>query len=215
MHTTQKKILKIIEKKDISKMTLRELGELINEDHPQKVKHHLNQLIRKGFVRVDKKQRIIGKIERGLIRGTSFVNVPILGSSSCGEPRTFAEENFEGYLKISKKLLKKIQGIFALKADGSSMNKSNIDGKTLEDGDFAIIDSENKSPQNGDYVLSIIDGCSNIKRFFQDTKNKQIILLSESSLNLPPIYIHPEDFLDYMVGGKVIQVIKKPGKDKK
>ena len=85
-----------------------------------------------------------------------------------------------------------------------------VKGNTIEDGDFVIIDKNDKNPNNGDYVLSIIDDVANIKKFVRDRKNKQIILLSESTEDLPPIYIHPKDFSEYIIGGKVIQVIKKP-----
>jgi len=90
------------------------------------------------------------------------------------------------------------------------MNRADIEGKTIEDGDYVIIDSEQKNPKNGEYVLSIIDDVANIKRYFEDKKNKQVVLLSESRANFLPIYIHPREIPEYLVGGKVIQVIKKP-----
>jgi repressor LexA len=89
------------------------------------------------------------------------------------------------------------------------MNRANIDGNSLEDGDYAIIDSVLKDPNNNDYVVSVIDGLCNIKKFIMDTENKQIVLVSESTQNFPPIYIHPEE-KSYFVCGKVVQVIKKP-----
>lgn len=33
----------------------------------------------------------------------------------------------------------------------------------MESGDFVIVDSENTSPRDGDYVVSVIDGMANIK----------------------------------------------------
>ena len=64
--------------------------------------------------------------------------------------------------------------------------------------------------KNGDYVLSIIDGMANIKRYFRDLEYQRIILLSESSASISPIFIHRDDMDNYLVNGKVIQVIKKP-----
>lgn len=43
------------------------------------------------------------------------------------------------------------------------MNKANVNGKTIEDGDYLIIDSDYRSPRNGDVVLSVIDDMANIK----------------------------------------------------
>ena len=44
-----------------------------------------------------------------------------------------------------------------------------------------LIDSEDRDPKNGDYVLSIIDGCANLKKFREDDKTGQITLQSEST----------------------------------
>ena len=90
------------------------------------------------------------------------------------------------------------------------MNMANIDGKSIEEGDFVIIDSENRNPKSGDYVLSIIDGCANIKRFARDRVNNCYVLLSESTKDYPPIFIDEKDFSSYMINGEVIKVIKKP-----
>ena len=210
MHLIQRKLLKLLEKHNFNQLTLRQIGKLIGEKHPQKIKHHLDQLEKKGFVRLNKESGLIKKIKQGIIKETNFVAVPILGSANCGEATILADENLEGFLKISRRLLKKKRGIFAIKAEGSSMNKANIDGESIEDGDYVIIDSTHKKPTNGDYVLSIIGEVANIKKFIFNKKKKQIILLSESTIDLPPIYIHPKDFSEYMISGKVIQVIKKP-----
>ena len=210
MHIIQQKILKLAQKQNIGQMNLHEIGRLIGEEHPQKIKHHLGQLRKKRFIETVKGREVVRKNVRGAIKSADFFTVPILGSANCGEATIFAEKNLEGYLKISAKLLKKKKGIFAIKAEGSSMNRANIGRKSIEDGDHVIIDSEQKNPKNGDYVLSIIDDVANIKKLIFDKKNKQIVLLSESTMDFPPIYIHPEDFSKYMVGGKVVQVIKKP-----
>ena len=88
------------------------------------------------------------------------------------------------------------------------MNRAKIEGKNLEEGDFVLIDSEYRTPKNGDYVLSVIDGAANLKKFERDTKTGDVKLISES--NNPkhkPIYISSED--DFMINGKIISVIKR------
>jgi SOS-response transcriptional repressor LexA len=87
------------------------------------------------------------------------------------------------------------------------MNRSLIDGKRIEDGDYVIIDGDARSPAEGDIVLSVIDGLANLKRFHLDKQNKQIALVSDSTQDFPPIYIHEDD--DFFINGKVVQVIKK------
>src|SRR3989338_8651411 len=65
-----------------------------------------------------------------------------------------------------------------------------INGKNLEEGYFVLIDSEYKNPKNDDYVLSVIDGCANLKKFERDAKTGTIRLLSESkNPKHKPIYV--------------------------
>ena len=73
---------------------------------------------------------------------------------------------------------------------------------------FVLIDSQYRNPKNGDFVLSVIDGCANIKKFERDNKNGDIRLVSESTNpKHKPIYVSSED--NFMINGKIISVIKK------
>lgn len=190
-------------------MTLREIGEQIGEEHPQKVKHHLGQLKLKGFLTAESKPAT-PSAGRFKLNKSGLVSIPILGAANCGEAQLYADESFEGFLQVSPGMVPKKKGLFAIKAVGSSMNRANVGGKTIDEGDFVIVDRTKQKPENGDYVLSIIGGQANIKKFIRDTDNNQIVLVSESSQELPPIYIHPQDLPDYMINGKAIEVIKKP-----
>lgn len=88
------------------------------------------------------------------------------------------------------------------------MNRTEVHGRNIDDGDFLVINSRDTQPRDGDIVLSVIDGMANIKKFYKDTANKQIVLMSESTQDFPPICIDEHD--DYFINGKVVQVIKKP-----
>jgi repressor LexA len=215
MHPIQEKLLKLAKEKNLGEMTLREMGSYIGEESPQKIKHHLNQLEIKGLIKIDKIKGIIEKTQPGWAKGLldkaiRILSIPIVGTANCGPARLFAETNFEGFLKVSSKLIGRnnANGIFAIKADGPSMNRAEVDGKRIEDGDYLIIDSNDKDAHTGDIVLSIIDNMANIKRFVDDRENNQIILISASTQNFAPIHIHPDD--NYIINGKVINVIKKP-----
>jgi repressor LexA len=208
MHPIQEKLLKLLDQKTLSDMTLRDIGELIKEPLPQKIKHHLEQLEKKGFIKYDRKNKSISRIKLGSKILSPFISVPVIGSANCGPATIFANENIEGYLKISKNILNKCKNIFAIKAQGLSMNKSNINGMCIEDGDYLIIDSDYRTPRNGDVVLSVIDDMANIKKYVFDEENNQIVLVSQSTKDIPPIYVHEDD--SFMINGKVIQVIKKP-----
>ena len=210
MHVLQEKILEQAEKNPkLGKLSLREVGKLVGEHSPQKIKHHLLQLEKNGLIRIDKKNSVIEKIKEGRLKeSSSLTAIPILGYANCGQASVVAEERPDGFLKVSARLLPKTKNIFALQAVGNSLNKAEIgkQKKSLEEGDFAIIDYEDKSPKNGDYVLSVIEGMANLKKFKYDKVNEQIVLYSESTQNYRPIFIHPSD--EYLIGGKVIGVLK-------
>jgi len=211
MHEIQKQILKISGRNDLGKMSLRQIGGLIGQKNsPQKVKHHLLQLEKNGLIKIKRLEKEIARTRPGSIFNSKLISLPILGSANCGPATIYAEQNIEGYLTISGKLLSKKKDIFAIKASGYSMNKANINGDSIEDGDYVIVDPRYRNVRNGDYVLSIIDGVANIKRYFNDIDKNRIILLSESSASFSPIFIHYDDMDSYLINGRIIQVIKKP-----
>lgn len=208
MHPTQEKLLKLIDEKNIGHLTLREIGALIGEKQPQAVKHHLGALERKGFIVIDKKRKTIGRARQASrAAGGLFVSIPILGSANCGPATIFADENIEGYLKLSRRLVTGFKSMFAIKADGNSLNRASIAGKQVETGDYVLIDSSRGTPKDGDYVLSIIDGLATIKKYRKDSKNNRIALLSESSQDYAPIFIHEDD--DFRVNGTAVEVVKR------
>lgn len=98
--------------------------------------------------------------------------------------------------------------LFILKAKGDSMNDADIDGNSIEDGDFVIVDESKRAPENENYVVSLIDDCANIKKFFH--QGDQIALVSESTKDYNPIFIHQSDADRYNVIGTVVRVIKTP-----
>jgi len=210
MHTLQEKIIKVSRKNNLAELSLRQVGQLIGERNPQNVKHHLLQLEKNGLLKIDRLNKQMIRTKPGVVRNSKLIALPILGSANCGPAMIYAEQHAEGYLQVSGRLLSKKKDIFAIKASGYSMNKANVDGQSIDDGDYVIVDPKARAIKNGDYVLSIIDGTANIKRYFNDRDNQRIILMSESSASFSPIFIHYQDMDNYLVNGKIIQVIKKP-----
>ena len=219
MHPIQSKLLELSKRENLAKLTLREMAKLVGlpDESPQKIKHHLLQLQKKGFITLDRVRGIMDRSSsvptwaKGILRKTSqLFSIPIIGTANCGPATIFAEQNFQGFLKISSKLLGKSKpnGLFAIKTDGSSMNRAKIGEKTIEDGDYVIIDSNDKIPTTNSIVLAIIDNQATIKRFIDDRKNGQIVLKADSSYDYSPIYLHPDD--NFSITGKIIEVIKKP-----
>jgi repressor LexA len=209
MHTLQKGLLEVVNTHDLGRMSLREIGELLGEKHPQKIKHHLLQLEQKGLIEVNRGLRTVRKARREEVSDDRLASIPILGGVNCGPARVLAQNDVQGHLQISNKLITPTAGLFALRAQGSSMNKATIDGLTVEDGDYVIVDSERRTPRNRDYVVCVTGGLANIKRFIKDETHKQILLTSESTEDFPPIVLHPDD-VEFFVSGIVIKVVKKP-----
>ena len=179
------------------------------------VHQHLETLRSKGYLdrsknktrslSLSKKRSVSDLITKSSRSG--FALVPLLGSANAGPATIFAEENIEAYQKVPRTIVHKQSGIFAVRVEGDSMNKSDIAGESLENGDLAIIDSEYKTPKDGDYVLSVFDGMANLKKFQRDKKTGNIVLLSESkNPKHKPIYISSSDH--FMVNGRIVGVVK-------
>ncbi len=87
------------------------------------------------------------------------------------------------------------------------MNRAEVNGKQIDDGDYVLVDSEAKTVRNGDIVVAIIDNKATIKRIIFDKANHQVVLRADSSLDYDPIHLHADD--DFTLSGKVVGVIKK------
>lgn len=138
-----------------------------------------------------------------------YFSLPVVGSANCGPASIFAVEEPREYITISAERLGKSnkEGLFIVEAEGDSMNDSKIgfNKLSIDDGDYVVVDSNITSPSDGDYVLSIVDGCANIKRFKK--VDGRFALVSESkSKDYRPHYLDSSD--DFMVNGKVVNVLK-------
>jgi repressor LexA len=209
MHQTQKDLLSLSRNVNLADKSLREIGALIGVDHPQQVQHHLKQLQKKGFLVHDQTKNQIVNVNRKLTRERQFINIPIVGAANCGPAQLMADENIEGYLKLSRSMIRN-KDVIAIRAEGDSMNKAKIDGGPIQTGDYVIVDYKQQAPSHGDYVLAVIDGAANIKRYYDDKSNGQVMLISESTYDYPPICIHESDYSDLMINGKVLKVVKQP-----
>ncbi len=206
MHHIQAEILQLLDKRPIHGLTLKQIGDLVHEPLPQSIQHHLRQLELKGFISINKKTKEIVKTHPTNETKGVLVALPILGAANCGHALNYANDMVEGFLKVSKNLLpKRTEKLFIVKADGDSMNKAQVNAeKTIDDGDYVLVNAEKINPTSGDYVISLIDGMANIKKFIHE--GNRIKLLPESTKNYSPIFIHPAD--DYKICGTVIDVFK-------
>jgi repressor LexA len=211
MHRIQKQLLDFIATDpDFGNYSLRKIAELVgSEGKPQIAKHHLQQLEKFGLIQMNLQEGVINLVKKGKAKASvsSIFSLPIVGSANCGPATIFADQNIEQYLKVSSSLLpKNKKNLYALIADGDSMNKAQVEpGKTIESGDFVLVDSES-SYKNGDIVVAVIDRMATIKRYREDKKHNRIILEADSTGKYLPIYIHEGD--DFQISGKVVGLIK-------
>jgi len=169
---------------------------------------YLKSMEEKGIIKRSSKGRGIKIIGSG---SSNFANVPIMGTANAGSPTFFAQENIEGFLKISKKLVKRdlTDNLFAIEVSGNSMDQARVSDKIINNGDFVLVDSVNKDFNDGDKVLATIDGLTAVKTLRVIDENT-IGLFPESSDPIhKPIYLTPED--NFVINGKVIDVLKSSG----
>ena len=200
--------MKLADTYNLGTLPLRDIAKIVNEDHPQTIKHHLEALEKKGLIEWDRSNKVIKRCASGTSVNADFAVIPVLGAANCGVAMLYADERIVEHIKVSFSLLRNRRNAFAVRAVGSSMNKANINGKSIDEGDLVIIDPDDNCIQSNDYVLSIIDEMANIKRIVIDQEHEQITLVSESTQHYPKIYISACEISRFVVSGKVIQVIK-------
>lgn len=206
MNPIQQKLLGIARLDDIDKMRRVDLTEMVGCEYPSQITHHLRQLVKRGdLVRKD------GRLVPALASGEGLVRIPVMGEADCGEATKYADGRIVDQLAVSPSVLKPelSDRLYALVARGDSMNRAQVEGKTIEDGDYIVIEKkDNYVARDGDIVVSIIAGLANVKRLRRDNARQRVVLLSESHRqdDFSPIIISHQD--DFAIEGKVVDVIK-------
>lgn len=212
MHRIQVKILEALKKHGgvLKDFSFRVLGEMVGVDHPQQAKHHLSQLEKRGLVIFDKASQLLKLTSLKTPTRSAIVTIPIIGAASCGQTTLFAQEEVEGTLKISRKLIpNRDKNVFAIRAVGNSMNRANIGGLSIEEGDYVLVDGNDRNARPGQYVLAVVDDFGVVKKFMRGRRPGEYELISESTEEHPPIQIHHDD-RQLIISGRVIHIIKKP-----
>jgi repressor LexA len=195
--------------------TLQEIQEKFGFKSISTAHYHVKKLQDAGYLeKVEGRSRSIQAKNvtfGGLLLKTmpEYFSLPVLGSANCGPANIFAVEDPREYVQVSATTLgrRSKDGLFVLEADGESMNLAKIGAKRLsiESGDYVVIDSTVSAPSDGDYVLSVIDGCANIKKF-KKIDGKMALVSESTSTKFKPIFLGSAD--DFVVNGKVIDVLK-------
>jgi len=163
--------------------------------------NYLNELEDKGYIQRTSEDRGI-KLKG--INKDLFVDVPILGMANAGTALAYADEYIEGYLKVSKSIVRD-KNVFAVQISGTSMNKAKINNKTINDGDFVLVEKKPTYDYN-DKVLVIIDGLATVKIYRKFDEDNIVLAPDSTDKKHKPIFLTSED--NFVIDGKVIDVLK-------
>ena len=130
--------------------------------------------------------------------------IPVLAEVNAGEPLNIAEENLLGYIVDGENKKIKKDDLFAVRVDGNSMNKKEINGKKITNGSYALV-KNTQDAENGDIILAIVNGNATIKQYYK--KQNTITLRSISTQNTPDITITNPDPPDFLINGQIVGVV--------
>ncbi len=183
--------------------TLLELQEYLGISTKRGVVSHLEALEKKGFI-----------IRTGGVRGIRIqqeednfdylIGIPILGYANAGIPLALAVEDYLGTIKVDKKLLVKKDNLFGVIIKGNSMDKYRLNGVSLKDGNYVIIE-KNVDVKNGDVVLVLIDNYATVKIF---RELNDVIVLQPCSYDLTHQPIYLDKGRENMINGRVVLALE-------
>jgi repressor LexA len=174
----------------------KELSDALGYPSVNSIQQYIRVLKKKKYLKIEKDRGIksLNFIEK---QEADLVNIALLGRVACGTP-LLAEENIEGYVSISKSLVKNNpKSFFFLRAHGTSMNDAGID-----DNDLLLIES--KSVANpGEIVLALINDEATVKIFKPQADCIALLPKSKDEKHKPIIVSK-----DFNIQGVVKKVIK-------
>lgn len=181
--------------------TLDEIRAYMGYKNTSSVQRHIKPLITKGYLK-NRENR-----SRGLQvvqEKEELLNIPLIGNIACGKP-ILAEENIEAYIPYPKQSTGYSNSeLFFLRAVGDSMDEANINGKSINDGDYVLVHVQNIADR-GQPVVALIGDDATIKIFNKDPERGVYTLMPKSSNpNHKPILL----FENLAIQGVAIDVIK-------
>jgi len=188
--------------------SLTELQSMLKINTKRGVVSHLEALEKKGYIIRTSEPRGIQVVNDNDEEEVYeyLVGIPILGYANAGTPMVLAQEQNMGILQVDKTLLKNKKDLFGLIVKGDSMNMKSIDGKSLEEGHYLVV-QKNAQYEDGDVVVAIVDGCATVKNI---KREKDLVILYPKSSNPihKPIYLDSSS--NSMINGKVVKVLDNP-----
>ena len=171
---------------------VREICEAVHLKSTSSVHAQLETLEAKGYIRKDPtKPRAIEILDDEFaLSRRELVNVPIVGTVTCGEP-ILAVERIEGYFPVPPEYLNNKE-TFMLKVKGDSMINAGI-----FDGDLVLIEQTNTA-KNSDIVCALIEDSATVKTYYKE--NGHIRLQPENDTMDPIIVENNMSILGKVIG---------------
>lgn len=181
--------------------TVEELRRVLGAGSTRTVLRYLNWLEDEGMIERSADARGI-RVTRAPEMGLETVPIPLVGEAPAG-PLMIAEENIEGWVRLPRGfLLPRRAKHYILRVKGDSMNRAEVLGGRIEDGDLVLV-RQQATAQSGDVAVALIDGEATIKRFRKGAG--YYVLQPESKSEHEPIIVDR----DFSVQGVVVRVFKK------
>jgi len=169
--------------------SIRVLMKEMKYDWPRSVSFLVDRLVEKNVL-----EKVDGRIQLPRVdkkQITTTVNVPLIGSVSCGSP-ALSEQNIETFIPVSTNLAKPGYKYFLLRADGDSMNLAGIN-----DGDYVLV-KQQLNADNGDRVVALVDNESTIKEL-QKTPNLVSLVPRSTNPRHKPIILEADSSIQGIV----------------
>ena len=173
--------------------SVREIGERVGLSSSSTIHAHLKALERHGLLQRDPtKPRALRPSSHSPM--PDALVVPILGRVAAGVPIT-AQEDVEGEFVLPTQFVPRSSNAFMLRVQGDSM----IDAAILN-GDLILVRPQ-RSAENGEVVVAMIDGEATVKRFYREAGR---IRLQPENRTMAPIYAS-----DVEIVGRVEAVVRR------
>ncbi|MDO8658496.1 MAG: transcriptional repressor LexA [Candidatus Levybacteria bacterium] len=178
--------------------TLEEIKKELGYSGISSVQRHVDALKNKGRLSNDPYQA------RSLeVSPEQTINIPLVGNVAAGTP-ILAIENIEAYVPYdSAKIKANLGDHFFLRAVGDSMNKADINGMTIESGDYVLVRKQDTA-NYGQIVVALIGDEATIKKLSKEDGHISLEPISSNPAN-KPIYIFDDSLL---IQGVVVDVFK-------
>jgi repressor LexA len=173
--------------------SVREIGERVGLSSSSTIHAHLKALERRGLISRDPTKPRALRSEAGAAARDAIV-VPIVGKVAAGVPIT-AAENLEGEFVMPSTFVPRASDAFMLRVQGDSMVEA-----AILDGDLILVRPQ-KTAQNGEVVVAMMDGEATVKRFYREDGR---IRLQPENKEMTPIYAS-----DVEIVGRVEAVVRR------